>query len=108
MLTEIIPNVQISSEQSLRFEAAQKSVFHAFNEPVFAAQKIRQRTGVTLTARSIVPFNDGIYAIAQLMLYVGRSNFGSMYAWTSGTRWRSARFNQFLAVDGARHELADQ
>lgn len=108
ILTEIIPDVQIPSEQTLRLESTQKRILHALDQPLFAAQQIRQRTGVPLAARPIMPLNDRVHTIAQLMLNVRRPDFRAIDARTAGARWRPACLDQLLGIDGARNELADE
>lgn len=107
-LTQIVPNVQIPTKQPLRLEAAQQRILHALDQTIFAAQQRRQRSGITITTRPIVPLDNGIHAIAQLMLNVGRSDFGPMQTRTASPRRRTAGLHQFLAVDRSRYELTDE
>lgn len=55
-----------------------------------------------------MPFDNCIHAIAEHVLYIRRSNFGTMNAWTACPRWCTARFNQLLTINCTRQQLTDE
>jgi len=67
-LTEIVPDVQISSKESRRPEAAEEDLLQTLDQTIVPAQQVGQGAHIPIPAGLIMPFDQHVDAVAQLVL----------------------------------------